>query len=440
MGFFEYLFGKSTAQEKSGVHERKDDSVRVNPSEHSDAVRQSEGSRWTFNPEILSLQVGQILPPDVVAAKEEAVLQKRMSNFEYSRKIYNKVRLAFPGDADTYKGLAKVEICRRDYHEAVYAIVMWMELIVYAIKHSDRFAVFKSLANKNIAQLYGAPSFEIKGLPVDLERIIRLIVESGMWSDSVLSFAVNKDPYLMLGLCYLRLFPKDLASCTVPPHMLSNYENALAGHPTGVDFRNTPYEGVVFALGLLMSMANVRGDVKELEKETLVRRWDRRPTYAVYTQTLEDFERRRDENMNRVLRHVVADVAMTYGCDVRPVHAIYLEKMVSDEKTYGNEIMALVGVTGSPLTNVPVSGTSYVTAFNRKLEDLRYVGDVYGMRIEIAVDDDDYVISSTGSAVEDQSVATWMSRRMNRNVHCGGTRREGEKHYRQYCWFEIHQF
>lgn len=196
----------------------------------------------------------------------------------------------------------------------------------------------------------------------------------------------------------------------------------------------------MFALGLLMSMANVRGDVKELEKETLVRRWDRRPTYAVYTQTLEDFERRRDENMNRVLRHVVADVAMTYGCDVRPVHAIHLEKMVSDEKTYGNEIMALVGVTGSPLTNVPVSGTSYVTAFNRKLEDLRYVGDVYGMRIEIAVDDDDYVISSTGSAVEDQSVATWMSRRMNRNVHCGGTRREGEKHYRQYCWFEIHQF
>ena len=53
-----------------------------------------------------------------------------------ARHILQRVRERYPRDLQVYKRLARLEIAQRDWNEAVYSIMMWLELLVYEIRQN----------------------------------------------------------------------------------------------------------------------------------------------------------------------------------------------------------------------------------------------------------------------------------------------------------------
>lgn len=371
--------------------------------------------------------------------KDRAIQALCCGEFVSARRFLQRARMSHPEDMDVYKRLARVEVARGAWHEAVYSIVMWLELLVYEISLRSDKGRYVIHARQNVRKIENLMEIRIKTYSIPTCRILSMLENSFSSSGAALAAAVDMEPYIMLGYCYCMLFPRDVASYSFSAALLENYRSLQSGRPAGQDFRETSDVHVIFGIGLLMALANVKGDIKGQDRDELYLRWDRRPSYAVYTQTVDNAREFRDNWMRGILDIEVKDLSRRFGCKVNPRFSIHIEDMVADDPRYGKSLIVMLGATGQPLTTVPSQAVHTISEIENKLKDLRSVGDVYGMQFEVEVDDDDYIVSSTGHNLTDEDLAGWLSQNLKRNVYCGGTRHDDGVTWRIFSYFDIIQ-
>ena len=370
--------------------------------------------------------------------KDEAYAAFRSGQLEKSRELLHQVHNTYPDDIDVYVQLAKIEMSRCDWHEATYAIIMWIELLIYEIKAKENMSEYLETAKQRISQLKDFETIMIKDYAIPTERILQLLNASFGTTNVALSASVDNRPFLMLGYCYMRMFPNDVASYNLPNNLIACYQQHLIESDHAICSPMSNADTLIYGIGLLMALANIKGDIKVLENRALMERWNRRPSYAVYTQTVENAKAFRDNWMQHILNFTINEVRNAYNCTIYPRFVAHIEDMLMNENTYGNSLLAMLGATGQPLTTVPTGWVHTAEEINKKLKDLRSVGDVYGMQFEVEVDDDDYIVSPT-SYISDEQLAEWLSKRINRNVYCGGTNRKNGDRRRIFSYFDIIQ-
>lgn len=63
---------------------------------------------------------------------------------------------------------------------------------------------------------------------------------------------------------------------TIPDEHMTNFENALLGHMSGADARDTKYAPIFYVSGFWLAVANIESPISSIEPASLKLRYNRR--------------------------------------------------------------------------------------------------------------------------------------------------------------------
>lgn len=215
---------------------------------------------------------------DEKVVMERAITLMRAGRYDEAISLYHSVIDAIPQCDHAYKGLAKVEIGSGRYKDAIRSTLMKIDLGIFFTRQLPRqdFLVLCHGALQNL----DAPQFDPE------IRFGKTIIPQGATYDrsvsnprassvALLAWA-ETDLYFYLGHCLVRLFPRAFAHYAIPDEYMINFENALLGHMSGADARDTKYAPIFYVSGFWLAVANIESPIFSIEPTSLKRRYNRR--------------------------------------------------------------------------------------------------------------------------------------------------------------------
>ena len=114
-----------------------------------------------------------------------------------------------------------------------------------------------------------------KGADAATRELLDVFSNPRASSVALLAWA-ETDLYFYLGHCLVRLFPRAFAHYAIPDEYMINFENALFGHMSGADARDTKYAPIFYVSGFWLAVANIESPIFSIEPTSLKRRYNRR--------------------------------------------------------------------------------------------------------------------------------------------------------------------
>ena len=214
---------------------------------------------------------------DEKVVMERAINLKRTGRYDEAISLYHSVIDAIPQCDPAYKGLAKVEIGSGRYKDAIKSTLMKIDLGIFFTRQLPR-QDFLMLCHGALQNL-DTPRFDpeirfgktviAKGATYD-----RSVSNPRASSVALLAWA-ETDLYFYLGHCLVRLFPQAFAHYSIPDGYMRNFENALLGHMSGVDARDTQYAPIFYVSGFWLAVANIESPITSIDPTSLKRRYNR---------------------------------------------------------------------------------------------------------------------------------------------------------------------
>ena len=208
---------------------------------------------------------------------EHAINLKRIGRYDEARALYHSVIDEIPHCDTAYKGLAKVEIGIGRYKDAIRATLMKIDLGIFFTSRVPRHQFLMicqgALQNLDTPQFNTKISFG-KNVIDQGETYDRSVSTPRVSAVALLAWA-ETDVYFYLGHCLVRLFPKAFAHYAIPDSYLKNFENALLGHSSGIDARDTRYAPVFYISGFWLAVANIPKPITGIEPTALKTRYNR---------------------------------------------------------------------------------------------------------------------------------------------------------------------
>ena len=208
---------------------------------------------------------------------EQAINLKRAGHYDEARALYHSVIDEIPQCDPAYKDLAKVEIGSGRYKDALRATLMKIDLGIFFTRKVPRhqFLIICQGALQNL----DAPQFnpEIRfgrNVIAQGETYNRSVSTPRVGAVALLAWA-ETDVYFYLGHCLVRLFPRAFAHYAIPDSYMKNFENALLGHSSGVDARDTRYAPIFYIAGFWLAVANIPDPISTIDPIALKMRYSR---------------------------------------------------------------------------------------------------------------------------------------------------------------------
>lgn len=208
---------------------------------------------------------------------EDAVQLKRMGHLQESRAIYQKVIAEIPQCDPAYKGLAKVEIVSGRYEAAIRALLMKMDLGIFFTNQCPPFQVdfMRMNAINNLSCDIFNEEITVGNRVFREGTVSRLLkTDVSAMEVSLLAWA-EMDIFFYLGHCLVRLFPTAFSQCAIPESLMKNFENAMLGHPSGEDARNTCLAPCFYISGFILACANIKSPITTIDPVCLKKRYNR---------------------------------------------------------------------------------------------------------------------------------------------------------------------
>lgn len=209
---------------------------------------------------------------------EEAVQLKRLGRLQESRAIYQRVIAEIPQCDPAYVGLAKVEIGAGQYEAAIRALLMKIDLGIFFTNQIPSYQV-DFMRRNAINNLLSCSAFgeeiSIGNNVLRQGDIARLLEVSASAREVVLLAWAEMDIFFYLGHCFVRLFSKAFSQYAIPEAFMKNFENAILGHSTGEDARDSRFAACFYISGFILACANIRSPMMTIDPVDLRKRYNR---------------------------------------------------------------------------------------------------------------------------------------------------------------------
>ena len=208
---------------------------------------------------------------------EKAIQLKRAGRYQESISIYKNVIDRIPQCDPAYKQMAKVQIVAHEFEEAIRSTLMKLDLGIFFTKQSNPRACdqIRRIALDNIRGPRFSSRVCFAGRVVEAGEIYAMCRRDEVSSDVALLAYAEEDIYYYLGHCLVRMFPSAFASYAIPNDLLENFENAIGGHSTGPDARDSYYSPVFYEAGFMLARENIAWPLASIAPGELKRRYGR---------------------------------------------------------------------------------------------------------------------------------------------------------------------
>jgi len=208
---------------------------------------------------------------------ERAINLKRVGRYDEAISLYHSVIDAIPQCDTAYKGLAKVEIGSGRYKDAIRSTLMKIDLGIFFTRQLPRhdFLMLCHGALQNLDTPLFDPEIRFGKTVIAKGATYDRSVSNPRASSVALLAWAETDLYFYLGHCLVRLFPKAFAHYAIPSEEMKNFENALLGHPSGTDARDTQYAPIFYVSGFWLAVANIESPITSIDPPPLKRRYNR---------------------------------------------------------------------------------------------------------------------------------------------------------------------
>lgn len=215
---------------------------------------------------------------DEKVVMERAINLKRAGRYDEAISLYHSVIDAIPQCDPAYKGLAKVEIGSGRYKEAIRSTLMKIDLGIFFTRQLPRqdFLMLCQGALQNLDTPLFDPEIRFGDTVIPKGATYDRSVSNPRVSSVALLAWAETDLYFYLGHCLVRLFPRAFAHYAIPDEHMKNFENALLGHMSGADARDTKYAPIFYVSGFWLAVANIESPISSIEPTSLKRRYNRR--------------------------------------------------------------------------------------------------------------------------------------------------------------------
>lgn len=214
---------------------------------------------------------------DEKVVMERAINLKRAGRYDEAISLYHSVIDEIPQCDLAYKGLAKVEIGSGRYNEAIRSTLMKIDLGIFFTRQLPRqdFLMLCQGALQNLDTPRFDPEIRFGNTVIAKGATYDRSVSNPRASAVALLAWAETDLYFYLGHCLVRLFPRAFAHYSIPGEYMRNFENALLGHMSGADARDTQYAPIFYVSGFWLAVANIEAPISSIEPTLLKRRYNR---------------------------------------------------------------------------------------------------------------------------------------------------------------------
>ncbi len=206
-----------------------------------------------------------------------AVSLKHAGQYDEARTLYRSVIDYIPQCDPAYKGLSKLEIGTGHFKDAIRATLMKIDLGIYFTRQvpQQQFLFICRGALQNLDTTLFTPEIRFGKTIIPRDETYKQSVSSPNVGAVALLAWAETDVYYYLGHCLVRLFPRAFAHYAIPDSYLKNFENAVLGHPSGLDARDTKYAPVFYISGFWFAVSNIRSPLATIEPAILKARFNR---------------------------------------------------------------------------------------------------------------------------------------------------------------------
>ena len=214
---------------------------------------------------------------DEKVVMERAINLKRAGRYDEAISLYHSVIDEIPQCDPAYKGLAKVEIGSGRYNEAIRSTLMKIDLGIFFTRQLPRqdFLMLCQGALQNLDTPRFDPEIRFGNTVIAKGATYDRSVSNPRASAVALLAWAETDLYFYLGHCLVRLFPRAFVHYSIPGEYMRNFENALLGHMSGADARDTQYAPIFYVSGFWLAVANIEAPISSIEPTLLKRRYNR---------------------------------------------------------------------------------------------------------------------------------------------------------------------
>lgn len=214
---------------------------------------------------------------DEKVVMERAINLKRAGRYDEAISLYHSVIDAIPQCDTAYKGLAKVEIGSGRYKDAIRSTLMKIDLGIFFTRQlpPQDFQMLCQGALQNLDTPLFDPEIRFGNTVIPQGATYDRSVSNPRAAAVALLAWAETDLYFYLGHCLVRLFPRAFAHYAIPSEYMRNFENALLGHTSGTDARDTRYAPIFYVSGFWLAVANIETFISSIEPTSLKRRYNR---------------------------------------------------------------------------------------------------------------------------------------------------------------------